>query len=488
MFLPNLVEYIQNVFELPRDLPMVYNTKIPTDDVDGDDDNDGDDTAMDDGGDPSGQSSYSILQLDSPLSQNSDVTKMDIEVVGIYPNANTEKDSSTISLPTMAMLVVKKKTSFQDATKTNGGNLMMDRMFQDSESKILRALEMGFEDFMDGRVRVTAAASTSSTLGSGSSKATSASVNGIEMDTSGEEWSPLENLDVYEGFNENDGMMEDLLITSSGKSLDGAGSSSKTKERTQQDAIDVVVSDAVEMPTGGTSPMLQNLSNGGGKSFLYKASTPGTFKKRNKVFDGSIAEKASLGTGSEACFLILHGDILLQENASNYLLLASLEDEMNEFRDKMRLTARQSQLISNIAELAKTMKTHPGNVINPFFKRLEEKEHLNGFMEGLEAFVQKLIKRAVVKRKEIDAERAREEGVDLNDIPREERLGPGGLDPVEVFESLPPSMQDAFESRNTDLLKKAFSEMSEEDAEMYLKKCIDSGTIGWKIYSLYIFQ
>ena len=49
---------------------------------------------------------------------------------------------------------------------------------------------------------------------------------------------------------------------------------------------------------------------------------------------------------------------MLQENASNYLLLASLEDEMNGLRGKMRLTARQSQLISNIAELAKTTRTH----------------------------------------------------------------------------------------------------------------------------------
>lgn len=174
-------------------------------------------------------------------------------------------------------------------------------------------------------------------------------------------------------------------------------------------------------------------------------------------------------------FLILHGDTLLQENASNYLLLASLEDEMNGFREKMRLTARQSQLISNIAELAKTMKTHPGNVINPFFKRLEERVHLEGFMTGLETFIQNLIKRAVVKRKEIDEEQALEEGVDLKDVPEEERLGPGGLDPVEVFDSLPAGMQEAFESRNTEQLKKALMEMSPDEAELCMKRCVDSG-------------
>lgn len=174
-------------------------------------------------------------------------------------------------------------------------------------------------------------------------------------------------------------------------------------------------------------------------------------------------------------FLIQHGNVLLQENASNYLLLASLEDEMNGFRDKMRLTARQSQIVSNIAELAKTMRTHPGNVINPFFKRLEEKQHLDGFNVGLETFIQNLIKRAVVKKKEMDQQRAEEEGVDLKDIPKEERLGPGGLDPVEVFDSLPISMQEAFESRDTDKLKEALMAMPPEEAEMHMKRCVDSG-------------
>ena len=71
--------------------------------------------------------------------------------------------------------------------------------------------------------------------------------------------------------------------------------------------------------------------------------------------------------------------------------------------------------------------------------------------------------------------KAMEEGVDLNDVPQEERLGPGGLDPVEVFESLPASMQEAFESRNTDQLKKALMEMSPKEAEVHLKRCVDSG-------------
>ena len=182
-------------------------------------------------------------------------------------------------------------------------------------------------------------------------------------------------------------------------------------------------------------------------------------------------------------FLLHNGDTLLQENASNYLLLASLEDEMNGFHEKMKLVARQSQIISNIAELAKSLKLHPGNVIHPFFQRMQNAELYNGFMEGVNDFIKRIEVRAVQKRKEMDEERAREirekgesaEGIDISEIPREERLGPGGLDPMEVFESLPESMQEAFESREKEQLEAALRAMTPQEAEYHMKRCVDSG-------------
>jgi cell division cycle protein 37 len=46
-----------------------------------------------------------------------------------------------------------------------------------------------------------------------------------------------------------------------------------------------------------------------------------------------------------------------------------------------------------------------------------------------------------------------EEEVELS---KEERMGPGGLDPVEVFETLPDSMKEAFESQETQKLHVRF--------------------------------
>jgi len=175
-------------------------------------------------------------------------------------------------------------------------------------------------------------------------------------------------------------------------------------------------------------------------------------------------------------FLLKYADVLLQENASNYLLLASLEDEMNGHREKMKLTARQSQIISSIAELAKTVNTHPGNCIMPFFQRLNERKHLEDFVQGVTFFQEKIIKRAVVKKAEMDEQRRQEEqAMDLHEVPKEERLGPGGLDPLEVIETLPDVLVQAFESRDVEQLKAALMQMDPEEAEHHMKRCVDSG-------------
>lgn len=183
-------------------------------------------------------------------------------------------------------------------------------------------------------------------------------------------------------------------------------------------------------------------------------------------------------------YLIQHGNVLLQENASSYLLLACLEDEMNGKHEKMRLVARQSQIITNIVELAKTMKQHPGNVILPFFQKItSQPEQLSNFHQGVDSFAAKVAARAIVKRKEMEEaanpntqdDDDEEDAVDLKSIPREQRLGPGGLDPLEVFETLPLSMQEAFESREVERLKEALLQMDPKDAEYHMQRCIDAG-------------
>jgi len=174
-------------------------------------------------------------------------------------------------------------------------------------------------------------------------------------------------------------------------------------------------------------------------------------------------------------FLIVNGSVMLQEHASSYLLLACLEFEMNGERKKMERCARNSQVLTNITELAKSLKKHPGNVIQPFFYRVAEDQYEKGFQEGVDIFVARIIKRAVEKKKEMEAEEQETEEVDLSSLPVEDRLGPGGLDPVEVFESLPKVLQEAFESRDIPALRKALESIPPAEAAMHMKRCEDSG-------------
>ena len=168
-------------------------------------------------------------------------------------------------------------------------------------------------------------------------------------------------------------------------------------------------------------------------------------------------------------YLFKHCDVLLHEHGQSYLLLSCLEDEMNGKRARMKHVCRQSQILSHITELAVSMKRDPRDMVLPFFKRISEAEYMTGFTTSVTEFTERIVKRAVEKRKEMDAEEAEE--MDEDSVP----LGPGGLNPFKVLASLPQSMKDAFESQDIARLHKVLADMPPTDAKHYMKLCVDSG-------------
>mmetsp|Transcript_22941 Transcript_22941/g.73776 ORF Transcript_22941/g.73776 Transcript_22941/m.73776 type:complete len:272 (-) Transcript_22941:844-1659(-) len=169
---------------------------------------------------------------------------------------------------------------------------------------------------------------------------------------------------------------------------------------------------------------------------------------------------------------VLHenGSVLLHEHSQSYALLSCLEDEMNGFHDKMKRTARNSQILSHISELATSLKRHPRDVVLPFFDRVSNSSFRKSFDEAVDSFIDRIQKRAVEKRKEMDAESSKKES-----LSKEERIGPGGLDPVEVFESLPESLQDAFEKKDVAMLQVALEAMPIDEAQKHMARCEASG-------------
>ena len=59
--------------------------------------------------------------------------------------------------------------------------------------------------------------------------------------------------------------------------------------------------------------------------------------------------------------------------------------------------------------------------------------------------------------------------------PGGERLGPGGLDPMVILDTLPEAMYLAFKNQNVEQLNAALGSLPREEADYHLKRCIDSG-------------
>mmetsp|Transcript_17527 Transcript_17527/g.52961 ORF Transcript_17527/g.52961 Transcript_17527/m.52961 type:complete len:349 (-) Transcript_17527:68-1114(-) len=167
-------------------------------------------------------------------------------------------------------------------------------------------------------------------------------------------------------------------------------------------------------------------------------------------------------------YLRKHGGTLLQgEHAESYLLLDCLEKEMNGEHSAMTRSARQYQLLCQLREFSRAARRPARDAVNPVFQRLLEHEPTKeSFDETVEGFIKRVEKRAVEKRKEMDAEA----GEDSDNEP-----GPGGLNPMEVFRSLPPEMRAAFEAKDLQRLQAAIESLPEEEAKYHLKRCEDSG-------------
>lgn len=135
----------------------------------------------------------------------------------------------------------------------------------------------------------------------------------------------------------------------------------------------------------------------------------------------------------------------------------------------MEHVAHQCIVMQFILELSKTLKYDPRACVGPFFSKMQlaNTEYKTGFNDELNAFKDRIRNRAKEKIEAAMKEVEEEE--------RKKRLGPGGLDPIEVFESLPDNLKECFESQNIELLQQTLLSMKKEDAEFYMDQCVKSG-------------
>ena len=143
----------------------------------------------------------------------------------------------------------------------------------------------------------------------------------------------------------------------------------------------------------------------------------------------------------------------------------------------MKKTARQYLLLTYVCDLAKSMPGRDArDAIRPLFRKMASSdESREAFSDHLAKYIAHVKTRAEVKKKEEEEEGEGEEESEYVALKKGEQVGPGGLDPAEVFETLPKVLQEAFGERSIDALKQCLSQMSTEDAQYHMKRCTDSG-------------
>lgn len=237
----------------------------------------------------------------------------------------------------------------------------------------------------------------------------------------------------------------------------------KKKEKLQPWNVDTLSKDGFQKtlinkpkPRIDTSQMSDEERDAWYKSFIEK-------------YEPNLKHYGMLGKWDDCkVYLMEHPDLVCDE-AANYLALWCLNLAMEEKFTLMEHIAKQVISMQYILELAKQLDRDPRSCVSAFFTRIQtaEKEYIEAFEDELSAFRIRIRKRAEEKVAKLMQEYEEEE--------RQKRLGPGGLDPMEVFESLPKEMQDCFESRDIGSLQAVISAMDEEQAKYHMKRCIESG-------------
>lgn len=152
------------------------------------------------------------------------------------------------------------------------------------------------------------------------------------------------------------------------------------------------------------------------------------FIKANEKY---LKEYGMLRKYDDSKRFLLENNQLVCEDTANYLVIWCIQLEMEEKHELMGHVAHQCICMQYILELSKQLDVDPRSCVSSFFSRIQiaDVEYKSQFESEVQSFKERIVKRAQEKIKAALEEQQEEE--------RKSRLGPGGLDPVEVFETLP---------------------------------------------------
>jgi len=161
---------------------------------------------------------------------------------------------------------------------------------------------------------------------------------------------------------------------------------------------------------------------------------------------------------------------LVHEASEGYLITYAVDRAVEgaDTREIERIAERCLQ-IHNLVQSCQTGNVKPEIGVEVFYRKLTVPNLMAEYRKELAKQQMELIMRIEARR--VERLREVEEEMEAEKAP----LGPGGLDPTEVLNSLPQVLQEAFMTQDVAQLREVIEKMDPTEAAYHMKRCVDAG-------------
>lgn len=189
-------------------------------------------------------------------------------------------------------------------------------------------------------------------------------------------------------------------------------------------------------------------------------------------FRTKILHYANLEDKIKANGYLMANPKIVSSLTEGFLITQAVDLAIDDQNDpKVDLYARRCLQVHNIMVSAGVAKIPGDSSVPLFFRQLKHEEKRREYYEEFERQLEEILERIATRREE-RIEEARQEELEQHEPAP---LGPGGLDPNEVLQELPETIQQAFVSQNKEALIEALNAMDKDEASEIINKCIASG-------------
>nr|ADG65123.1 hypothetical protein [Drosophila pseudoobscura] len=166
-------------------------------------------------------------------------------------------------------------------------------------------------------------------------------------------------------------------------------------------------------------------------------------------------------------FLEEHQQLVCEETCC-FLTNWCIDLELEKKHEQVAHVAHQCVCMQYILELGERLGVDPRACVSSFFSRTQLclPEYLHHFETDVKEFKERV--------QVVAQEKIQEANSKMQDV-HQTRLGPGGLDPHEVYESLPEEVQAGFRTGDIELLMRLFDAMPSDVAHHHHRRCLASG-------------